>query len=340
MYWIKVENVFCNIKKYQKRVLPGSFYVNGHNLGFIHTLQSENCLIHHDKQHPRIVPLSTIFLVNGHTKAFHFRFRARTTLQRTINSKSITLTIAFVFHPLKSWLTDSKLRTVFFSLNKYYPSLLLLELLSTGPKQKCCLEKIIYLFIFEWRWIFFYWNNRNLDFLLCVDLQCFGSGSALWQRHCFGVFGKTFYNITKVKRALWLVKYPFTNVKKAIGLMSKTKSLHVHHAFLYISLPSLHNYDVKWPNFKFTWELERQANKFYHLCLNLGVFPSLHLQPKFPSQFFLSNWATWGIAKKKKRRDAKSIFQERFHGRLRCRIVRSLNVRCFTVERSNVGTML
>ena len=35
------------------------------------------------------------------------------------------------------------------------------------------------------------------------------------------------------------------NVKKAIGLMSKTTTLHVHHAFLYISLLSLHNYDVK-----------------------------------------------------------------------------------------------
>ena len=42
------------------------------------------------------------------------------------------------------------------------------------------------------------------------------------------------------------------NVKKAIGLVNKTTSLHVHHAFLYISLLSLHNYDVKKPNFKFT----------------------------------------------------------------------------------------
>ena len=33
--------------------------------------------------------------------------------------------------------------------------------------------------------------------------------------------------------------------KKTIGLMSKTTTLHLHHAFLYISLPSLHNYDVK-----------------------------------------------------------------------------------------------
>ena len=35
------------------------------------------------------------------------------------------------------------------------------------------------------------------------------------------------------------------DVKKAIGLMSKTTTLHVHHDFLYISLLSLHNYDVK-----------------------------------------------------------------------------------------------
>ena len=39
------------------------------------------------------------------------------------------------------------------------------------------------------------------------------------------------------------------NVKKQ--LVSKTTTLHVHHAFLYISLPSLHDYDVKLPNFTF-----------------------------------------------------------------------------------------
>ena len=38
---------------------------------------------------------------------------------------------------------------------------------------------------------------------------------------------------------------------KAIGLLRKTTTLHVHHAFLYISLPSLHDYDVKMPNCKF-----------------------------------------------------------------------------------------
>ena len=41
------------------------------------------------------------------------------------------------------------------------------------------------------------------------------------------------------------------NFKKAIGLLSKTISLHVHHAFLYISLPLLHDYEVKMPSFTF-----------------------------------------------------------------------------------------
>ena len=38
------------------------------------------------------------------------------------------------------------------------------------------------------------------------------------------------------------------DVKKAMSLLRKTTSLHVHHAFLYISLPSLHDYDVEMPN--------------------------------------------------------------------------------------------
>ena len=44
------------------------------------------------------------------------------------------------------------------------------------------------------------------------------------------------------------------SVKKVIVLLRKT-TLHVYHAFLYISLPSLqhclHHYDVKMPNFTF-----------------------------------------------------------------------------------------
>jgi len=41
------------------------------------------------------------------------------------------------------------------------------------------------------------------------------------------------------------------NVKKAIGLISKTTTLHMQHTFLCISLLSLHGYGLRIPNFTF-----------------------------------------------------------------------------------------
>ena len=67
--------------------------------------------------------------------------------------------------------------------------------------------------------------------------------------------------------------------------MSKKATLHVHHAFLYTFLLSLHNYDVKL-NDQILSLLENgngKGDEFYHLCLNSGAVPSLQLQPKFPS---------------------------------------------------------
>ena len=56
------------------------------------------------------------------------------------------------------------------------------------------------------------------------------------------------------------------DVKKAIGLLRKTTTLHVHHAFLYISLPSLRDYDVKMPNCKFYWgRKQATTNLFFSL---------------------------------------------------------------------------
>ena len=52
------------------------------------------------------------------------------------------------------------------------------------------------------------------------------------------------------------------NAIKAIGLISKTTLLHVHHAFLYISLPSLHDYDVKMPNFTMYTGSTQATTKF------------------------------------------------------------------------------
>ena len=52
------------------------------------------------------------------------------------------------------------------------------------------------------------------------------------------------------------------NVKKAISLISKTTTSHVHQTFLYISFPFLHDYDVKMPNFAF-YGGRRQATTIY-----------------------------------------------------------------------------
>ena len=55
-------------------------------------------------------------------------------------------------------------------------------------------------------------------------------------------------------------------VKKAIGLITKTTILHVHHAFFYISLPSLYDYDVKMPNLMFYKGSTQATTKFPLLC--------------------------------------------------------------------------
>ena len=53
------------------------------------------------------------------------------------------------------------------------------------------------------------------------------------------------------------------NVKKTIGLISKTTTSHVHHTFLYISFPFLHDYDVKMPNFALYGGRKQATAKFY-----------------------------------------------------------------------------
>ena len=51
-------------------------------------------------------------------------------------------------------------------------------------------------------------------------------------------------------------------------------TLHVHHTFLYISLPSLHDYDVKMPNFSF-W-VGSQHNRRLSFSFS---FPQLRYSP-------------------------------------------------------------
>ena len=61
------------------------------------------------------------------------------------------------------------------------------------------------------------------------------------------------------------------NVKKTIGLISKTTTSHVHHTFLYISFPFLHDYDVKMPNFAFYGGRKQGTAKFSLSELGYGL---------------------------------------------------------------------
>ena len=53
--------------------------------------------------------------------------------------------------------------------------------------------------------------------------------------------------------------------KKTISLIIKTTTSHVHHTFLYISFPFLHDYDVKMPNFAFYGGRKQPTTKFISL---------------------------------------------------------------------------
>ena len=72
------------------------------------------------------------------------------------------------------------------------------------------------------------------------------------------------------------------NAKKPIDLdmTSKTTTLHVHHAFLYISLPSLHDYNVKLPNLLRTGTKD---NNFLFLFLNFDKSFRIQLQNNLPT---------------------------------------------------------
>ena len=110
--------------------------------------------------------------------------------------------------------------------------------------------------------------------------------------------------------------------QKAIGLISKTTNLHVHHAFLYISLPFLHNHGVKWPIFEFTWVYGNGKT------IDSTIFVWTRVRsPLFVSKInslLLSNWATWIMAKWSERMLILFFPSDVFYGRRLCRIVGSL----------------
>ena len=57
--------------------------------------------------------------------------------------------------------------------------------------------------------------------------------------------------------------------KQALRL-AKQQTLHVHHAFLYISLRSLHEYDVNLPNFTFNGGREHKITVSVYSRLSLN----------------------------------------------------------------------
>ena len=75
------------------------------------------------------------------------------------------------------------------------------------------------------------------------------------------------------------------NSKKAKVYFGKTTILHVHHAFMYISLPSLHDYEMKMPNFTFCGG---RVSRFIYISL-----PSLHdYEVKIPNFTFCGGRAS------------------------------------------------
>ena len=74
------------------------------------------------------------------------------------------------------------------------------------------------------------------------------------------------------------------NVKKIIGLISKTTTSHAHHTFLYISFPFFHDYDVKMPNFAF-YRGRKQATTKYYFSFRAWVW-SLEIQRQEGSPTF------------------------------------------------------
>ena len=133
-----------------------------------------------------------------------------------------------------------------------------------------------------------YWNKRKQLHKKRDQLPQDWFGTPTWPPfHCFGTpiwppwrHVKTLYKrfrfITSVSRlSLRYWSRLFENVKKTIGLIAKTTTLHVHHDRLYISYPFLHYYDVKMPDFAF-YEVRKQATttcyfSFWTWIWSLGI---------------------------------------------------------------------
>ena len=63
------------------------------------------------------------------------------------------------------------------------------------------------------------------------------------------------------------------NVKKGIDLLSKTITLHAHHAFLYISLPLAGRQRRENAYFHVLWRMQTNHDEFFFLSLTFSGIP-------------------------------------------------------------------
>ena len=113
-------------------------------------------------------------------------------------------------------------------------------------------------------------GELRLHFILSKILTCCGllGGRGSWKMTWVNVFVTVFH----------LIRFPrlFPTIREFIGggsknvrvltlvraWIGKTRTLHVHHAFLYIPFPSVHDYDLKTPNFTFCGGREHKTTTF------------------------------------------------------------------------------
>ena len=74
-----------------------------------------------------------------------------------------------------------------------------------------------------------------------------------------------------------------TRTSKTICLISKTTTSHVHHTFLYISFPFLHDHDVKMPYVAFYGGRKQEPMKFYFIFWTWIWSLEIQLQEGLPT---------------------------------------------------------
>ena len=164
-------------------------------------------------------------------------------------------------------------------------------------------------------------NGTTVIGLECVPLGWSVSGSVIGDHSDRARSNEAMNPLwTRIRRFIWstwserITDPDSDRPKETHPYIGKITTLHVHHAFLYISLPSLHDYDVKLPNFTYCGGREHKTVTFF-------FFPELRYCPlEFNSRKncqHLTNWTRWN-KRDKVWSSATSLCKWRFRGR-RCR---------------------